>query len=180
MTKKTIEFVVAIAVLAVLILILWLIFRPEGVDQVDDAVEVEEPVTEVDGGDLAVEEPVEITPQPVARSFVERLGSFSSESNYINVSDILPLATEGLQRRLLSIADEARATDNSNYYGVSTRVLTMRVVEEGDESAILAMTTQRMESIDSPANTRVRYQEIELELINNGSGWLVDDFEWSE
>jgi len=47
-----------------------------------------------------------------------------------------------------------------------------------DDSAVMLVTTQRNESFDSPKNTSVRYQDIELQMVKDGDGWLIDGFSW--
>lgn len=175
--KKTWEVIIAIAiVLGLIVLMLFLLLREKKAETEvpSDTVPVVEFPEEID---LSAG-PVEYLPNPVARSFVERFGSFSTESDYANVDDVMTLATSSLQARLQSIAEEARRDISSSYYGVSTRVIAMEVTTETENTASMKITTQRQESIDSPANTSTSYQEIDLQLVKNGDTWLVDDFQW--
>ncbi|MFA6018549.1 MAG: hypothetical protein WC776_05230, partial [Patescibacteria group bacterium] len=119
-------------------------------------------------------------PGSIARAFVERFGSFSTEADYQNVTDVMALSTVSLQDELQAIAEEAREKESGNYYGVSTRILVIDVLEQTETSARLQITTQRQESIGSPDNTTVRIQEILVNLVKNGRSWLVDNFEWQE
>ncbi|MFH1767334.1 MAG: hypothetical protein ABH826_04570 [Patescibacteria group bacterium] len=176
-TKKTWEVIGAITiVLALIIIIIFILFKEKTTDLEDlsDTVPIVEFPEEID-----LSGPVEYLPNPIARSFVERFGSFSTESDYANVDDVMSLATVSLQTRLHRIAEEARQSISSAYYGVSTKVIAMEVVAETDSAASIKITTQRKESIDSPANTTISYQEIDLELVRNGDSWLVDNFQWN-
>lgn len=177
MNKKTWEMLGAILiVIALIVLIVWLVGRKATETQepdISDTVPMVEFPTEID-----LSGPVEYRPNPVARAFVERFGSFSSESGYQNIEDVMVLATTSLQSRLQSIADEARTSIESSYYGVTTKVVAMEIVEETENSASLLVTTQRNESIDSPANTTIEYQEIDLDMVRQGDTWLVSDFQW--
>ena len=181
--KHKIEIIIAVLILLVLGILLFLYFmRPAIIENIreDDDIEVidgeddDTPVETVDTSDLPDQ------PETIARVFVERFGSFSSESGYDNIDEVSALATSSLQDRLLGIAEGARGQDSESYYGVSTTVLTFETVASSDSSITLLITTQRAESIDSPANTTTRYQEIEVAMIASGDTWLVDSFTWAE
>ena len=178
-TKTRFEVLGAILILIGLIIVLDVIFgrkQPEGGTRVPGENIVDQqpnsPSAFVPSG------PPEYLPQPVARGFVERFGSFSSEAGEQNIQDVLPLATETLRSRLESLIRTTQQTKGNGYYGISTRVITMSVVDETDTAATLAVKTQRTESIDSPANTSTRYQDLELTLVRTGDAWLVDDYTW--
>jgi hypothetical protein len=128
-------------------------------------------------------EPVvkETSPNTVARTFVERLGSYSTEADAENIEDILPMATSGFQAKLKALVREARASADGTYYGISTIVVTApKTVSSTATQVILSMTTQREETIDTPGNTTVAYQSITVTLVKSGTTWLVDDYSWSE
>lgn len=187
MEKRTkIEIGIAITVLLTLFFLLWFFLRPQSSEPVvvqdddqsgvldDSKTVVDDRVTEVDS------RTTQSPPSVIARSFVERLGSYSTDVDYANVDDIKSLATPVLQSTLDSIVVEARQTNASTYYGVSTHVITVETVSEDENTAILSITTQRIESFDSPGNTSTRYQDIELELVKLNEKWLVDTFTWGE
>lgn len=128
-------------------------------------------------------EPVvkETSPSTVARTFVERLGSYSTEADAENIEDILPMATSSFQNELEALVREARASSDGSYYGVSTIVVTSpKTVSSTATQTVLSMTTQREETIDTPGNTTVSYQSITITLVKSGTTWLVDDYAWSE
>ena len=180
MQRKT-EVAIAILILLVLITVLLFLFRrsesvttntvpdTETETVTDDAVATTEPETVA---------PVHATPTTVGRIFVERFGSYSTEVDYANVDDVIPLATKSLQERLQELAEEARETDSGAYYGVSTNVIKITTDEQTETAMTLTVKTQREEAFDSPANTSVRYQDIRLEFVKVGEDWFVDSFEW--
>lgn len=117
----------------------------------------------------------------VARTFVERLGSYSSEADAVNLTDILPLATTSLQKTLSDTAKKVRASSSGAYYGISTLVVTApKTVSATDTETVLTMTTQRQESTGTPGNTTIQYQNITLTLVKSGTTWLVDSYTWKE
>ncbi|MCH8049694.1 hypothetical protein IH979_03225 [Patescibacteria group bacterium] len=180
-TKKRLEVLLAILILiGVVVLVLFLLLRRPPSEEAEEVQPEVEEMMEV----APIEEafippgPHEVAPQTVIRVFVERFGSYSSESNYENVDDVLQMTTPSLQPRLEQLASDARRNSSNIYYGISTRIIAMNEIELTDKAAVFSITTQREESIDSPANTTVRYQDIVVELVKDGLGWLVDDFEW--
>ncbi len=130
-----------------------------------------------------VEAPVvkETSPSTVARTFVERLGSYSTEADAENIEDILPMATASFQNELQALVRKARETSDGAYYGISTILITApKTVSSTATQTVLSMTTQREETIDTPGNTTVIYQSITVTLVKSGTTWLVDDYSWSE
>lgn len=179
MDKRKIEILIAILVLLGVIVLLWFLLR--GDQTPDEGPDTRPEPVETD--DMFFEEPTSaadpvVLPHPIARTFVERFGSFSTESDYSNVDDVLGIVTPELRTSLLAIAEEARAEQGDAYYGVSTSVISITVVDETETSANVDITTQRQESFGSPGNTQARFQDIELDMIKNGDDWLVSGFQW--
>ncbi|MEK9155126.1 MAG: hypothetical protein AAB839_00590 [Patescibacteria group bacterium] len=115
----------------------------------------------------------------VARTFVERFGSYSTEADAENLEDILPMATPSFQQELVELARKARASADGTYYGVSTIVVTApKTVSATATETVLSMTTQREETKDTPGNTSVIYQSITVTLVKSGTTWLVSGYSW--
>jgi len=133
--------------------------------------------------DAVIEPPVvkETSASTVARTFVERLGSYSSEADAANIEDVLSMATPSFQKQLETLVKEARASSGGAYYGVSTVVITTpKTISSSSTQTVLSMTTQREETIDTPGNTSVRYQSITVTLVKSGTTWLVDGYVWTD
>jgi len=117
----------------------------------------------------------------VARTFVERLGSYSSESDAANIEDILPMATASFKKQLETLAKSARTSAGGAYYGISTLVVTApKTVSASATQTVLTMTTQREETIGGPGNATVKYQSITVTLVKFGTTWLVDGYTWKD
>ncbi len=175
------EMLIAIAILIALVIIIWLLLRPE--PQIIEEPVPSQPVeTEITGEPAEIpeitKEPVDIAAQTIARTFAERFGSYSSQGDFANVTDVMSIATEALKDRLESIAASAQASASDEYQGMSTRVLSMETTSETEEVSVVEIQTQRTESIGSPANSTTTTQKLTLSLIKSGNSWLVDDFTW--
>ncbi len=186
-TKIEIAFALAVVLIFFVVLVVWRMQQP-------DAQEAEPPRSTAGSmtqsqdkpgaqGDTSTTPPTpvvqETSANTVARAFVERLGSYSSEADAQNVDDILSMATPAFQQQLLALAREARATAGGEYYGVSTVVITAPIVVNASATeTTLSMTTQREETRDTPGNTTVIYQSITLTLVKSGTTWLVSNYAW--
>lgn len=181
MTRKT-EVSIAILILLVLIAVLLFLFRrTESVTTNTPAKTNVEVVTETptDTAAPAVAVPTQpATPTTMSRIFVERFGSYSTDVDYANVTDVLPLVTDRLSAELQDIAEEARKTADDGYYGVSTNVIKITTDTQTDTTMTLMVKTQREEAFGSPGNTSVRYQDIRVEFVKIGDEWFVERFEW--
>ncbi len=173
-----------IAVLLIVLVFVLLYWQPWGQD-----VGVEPdipPITEggeVDDGQIT--EPLVVdaegivtTPDTTARIFAERYGSFSNESYFQNLRDLLPLMSQPMQLRTEGYIDSNTIGDEVlSYYGVSTRVLSVSVTEQGDTAEVL-VKTQREETVGGPYNTNVKYQDLELIMVKIGDDWVIDSATW--
>lgn len=178
-----------VLILIAIMLILLFLRRPQ--TEVEEVVieeetfevleEEEEEETEVIVEPLAEERKQEISASTVVGIFVERFGSYSSESDLANIEDVLSLATTSYQSELETLINEVRSgTQNSTYYGVTTRVISkkMTVYDEAAGTASFDVVTQREESIGSVQESTVRYQTIRLELRREDGVWKIASATW--
>ena len=180
-------FTAGLLILIAIILILLFVRRPEPpLEVVEEKETFEVLVDETDGEKPVAEPQTEEERQAdsaltVTGIFVERFGSYSSESNLANIEDVLPLATDNYRRELETLIDQIRAEGQSqSYYGVTTRVLSKKLIESdaNDGTAVYEVLTQREESYGSVQKSEVRYQSIRVELKQDGDVWLVDGVTW--
>lgn len=124
----------------------------------------------------------EVSAHTVARTFVERIGSYSSESDYQNVNDVAGLVTVELAARLREDVEDARAKapDDGGYYGISTSFVGAENIAESEVSIVLLVQTQREESFGSPGNSTVRYQTVEVTLVKEQEEWKVSEYTWGD
>lgn len=186
--RRVIEVTMAGAILLAFVLVVWLITREEVVERV-----IEEEKTQTLPATNTTQKPKTIDPADVpqvqevsagtiARTFVERIGSYSSESDYQNVNDVSGIVTAELAARLEEDAEEARkqSPDNGGYYGISTTYVGAKNSEESDVAITLLVQTQREESFGSPGNSTVRYQTVEVTLVKEGQDWKVSEYTWGD
>lgn len=186
--KRMIEIATALAILFALGFLVWWMLR----DTVQEEVIIKEdaqtlPDTAPDnrpttGDSEGAPKVQEVSAGTVARTFVERIGSYSSESDYQNVDDVLGVVTVSLGEKLEKDAERARAQEpnDDGYYGISTSYVGAKTLEESETEITLLVQTQREESFGSPGNAEVRYQEIEVTLVQEDGEWKVDSYTWRD
>ena|SRR3989338_4692785 len=196
MSRRTKIIIAAVFVVLIgALLFLW--FRSRA------AVSIPEPVQEPNGGAPSVPELSGAPPTPLSsnntsvvsgtnesapragveafsRSFVERYGSYSNQSDFENIENLYPFMTEKMQGSAEAFVMQERATQKrtQEYTGVTTRVLSTRIVTQSDSRATLTLKTQRTESGAALPAPRVYYQDIELSLVSEGGVWKVDEAKW--
>ncbi|MBP9828334.1 hypothetical protein KBC55_04280 [Patescibacteria group bacterium] len=123
-----------------------------------------------------VPEPQAVSAQTIARTFAERIGSYSSEADFANLDDVAALGTAKLQAKIENM--KATTVLGESYYGISTTILGLDEISSTETTQVINVRTQRQEAVGSPGNVAVRYQTLEVTLLFDGTGWLVDDFVW--
>lgn len=174
-----------LAILIVLSLFLWFFFKPDSSQResrgsetssvplvasepLENAIEQEQKIERAQGSDIIA----------FSKTFVERYGSYSTEAQFANLTDVLPLLSERFGSEVEQTVDQAEPT--FGYYGVSTQVITVEIdeVDEAAGVAVVVVNTQRAESIDSPQNLVIRYQEIRLTFVKEAGTWKIDSASW--
>ena len=113
-----------------------------------------------------------------SRSFVERYGSFSSQSIYENLEDLYRFMTARFRKESEAIVSAARAKSAGTmpqYSGVTTRVMSVKKITVSGQSAELIIATQRE---NSGTKSGIVYQDIELTLSKVGGQWKVEGAGW--
>ncbi len=180
--KKTL--VLILMLLIVVLLILYLVRIWSSVPSVSETPVVEEqeeqvekPVIDEEARAEQQEAAAEANIRTVVKTFTERYGSYSSEADFANITDVLPLMTEDYAAHTQDAM--ASWTSSDVYYGVTTQVLAMEITtdeEAGTAEAIIS--TQREEARGEVQNISVSYQEIVLDLVRVSGSWFVDNATW--
>jgi hypothetical protein len=180
LSRKKLEVIAAVAILILLLVLIFLFLRKPKTEVVVEEVPVEQiqVMPDIDPADIPA--PGAVSAGTVTRIFVERFGSYSSESDFANVDDIMSLATPSYQTELDSLVAGYRRQfdEDAGYTGISTIVIGMKSLSESDTATTFLVTTQREESVGTPGDTTLRYQDVEVSLVKSGDEWLVNDLIW--
>ena len=185
-TRRNLLVAILVLLLLLLAFLLWWFLRPEPVAPVvtppaptttlpatdtESASEIREQREQEERADTA-------SLQSASKTFAERYGSYSTEANFANLTDVLPLMTKAYATT--TAAYIATAVSPKTYYGVTTRVITVKVDAEDDTAgtAQVTLTTQREEAKGSVQSVTVKYQDLVLSFEKEGGEWKVSNAVW--
>ena len=130
--------------------------------------------SEVSGDDLA----------RMASAFAERFGSFSNQSDYGNIRDLLIFMTATMKNWADNYISDARSKkgDTSIYYGIVTKAIAATINRfDGDAGqAEILVRTQRRESAGASGNSSTFYKDIIIKFLRENGVWRVDGIYWQE
>lgn len=187
-TPRKRAIIVVLIIIAILLFVVWLL---SSLFTKDPEVAYEEPVTQTTQpikteetiSEKLLQQEQEVRDQSsgvisISKTFVERYGSYSNESNFANIKDVLPIMTTSFAKKSQEFIDGSTAP--KEVYGVTTRVITVKVdsIDEEVGTAKVLITTQKEESVESSVESLVRYQDIELNLLKEAGVWKIDSATW--
>lgn len=185
-TRRNLLIVLLVLLLLLFLVLAWVFLRPkpEAPAVVPPVVEQALPAsdretfTETRRQEEQAERTGTASLQSASKTFAERYGSYSTEAEFANLTDVLPLMSASFAAETRAFV--AGATASAEFYGVTTRAVTIRVNASDDAAgtADVIVTTQREETMDSPQNTSVRYQDLDLAFVMEGGEWKVDSAMW--
>ena len=118
----------------------------------------------------------------LASLFAERLGSFSNQSDYGNVTDLKIFMTATMKSWADKYVTDLRSQKYSgSYYGITTRALTTKVLSYDEKAGKvrIEVSTERRESQADILG--VSYiQKMTLDLVKVNNEWLVDGAFWEK
>jgi len=118
--------------------------------------------------------------QKMGMAFAERLGSYSSDSNYANLLDLKLFMSPEMSDWADSYVKtlQANRDKDSQYYGISTIAVSGEITSFDNEAgtAVGQISTQRNELRGSNSNTFIQKLNIEFTKINNE--WKVSSASW--
>ncbi|MBI5732165.1 MAG: hypothetical protein HY982_02275 [Candidatus Magasanikbacteria bacterium] len=110
------------------------------------------------------------------KNFVERFGSYSPEADFSNFKEIEPMATAAVAAWLKTYPEDLAKKAPVGFEGVTTRVLTQKIISADALNATVIASAQREETVSGAAS--VGYKDILVKLVWQGDQWLVDGVYW--
>jgi hypothetical protein len=115
----------------------------------------------------------------LARTIVERYGSYSNRNNFENITSLEPFMTEDFKQRSLAYIDGQHDQGvASEFYGISTSVASLDLTNyTAGSAATIRVATRRIEqrSHQDPTTT-TQYAIVIFKSI--GGHWKVDNITW--
>ena len=123
---------------------------------------------------LTTEEAVKNGVKQMAKIFVERYGSYSTDNDYQNIEEVKSLCSQSLWSEISKTMDSIQS---GSFVGVTTQVLSSSFTNwDASASASVELRTKRTE--EKNGVTKSFYQDATVELVKTSSGWLVDELKW--
>ena len=134
---------------------------------------------QVDTTKVAVQQPTtqdidQNASKQLAKIFIERFGSYSSDSNYQNIKDVQTLVTSNLWSSLKLMIGDNDSTQS--YTGVTTKVVATTENSWSSSAAKYTLSTMRTTSKNGSSSTT--NQDVEVSLTKVNGSWLVDGYTW--
>lgn len=112
------------------------------------------------------------------KNFVELFGSYSVEAKFINFTELRPVVTDTVAKWLSTYPTDLKKKQATDFIGVTTRVLSQKILASTDKTATVLASTQREESRTS--GNFITYPDISVKLVLVNGMWLVDGAFWQQ
>lgn len=120
--------------------------------------------------------------EKIARFFTEFFGSFSTDSNYSNVTGLKIYMTQNMQKWADGFVVDAKKNKNNaaGYFGVTTKAVSVKTDSFSDEQgkAEVTVSCQRRESTGTSSNARIYYQDMIVSFAKEKGVWKVNEARW--
>lgn len=178
--RRNIIIAVIVVALLIIALILWFLLRGgDGVEEpIDEGAIPTETIIEAEVADVEPATAGEASAETVAKNFVERFGTYSSDVAFTNVEEVQELSTASyysvLQGQVFTVPD------NTEYSGRTTRAISTTLIDGSEELGrmVFEVTVQNELASGTRANASIEYTTATITVVKQGEDWLVDGFQW--
>lgn len=112
----------------------------------------------------------------LAKIFVERYNSYSTDNEFQNIIEVKDLVTSELWQTLSAKIGKTPAA--GSFVGVTTKVFTSELKSWSSKEAAVFLSTAIREEKDGAVSDR--QQNITINLVKVGDSWLVSKFQWEK
>jgi hypothetical protein len=150
---------------------------PNTIDTQNFPAQITTPATKVPEGlpvkQATTEEVQKNIAKQMARIFIERYATFSSDNNGDNIREVESIVTKELWAE---ISKRLNVAPTGVFSGATTKVFAIDVTEFASGQAKVVMMTQR--TITKGTTTEQKNENVNVWLVKSGDTWLVEKFEW--
>ena len=122
--------------------------------------------------------------QQIGRNFASIYGSFSTQNNFENITDLYFYMTPPLQAQQEEYvnAERQKRRDTSLYRGITSeaRIVKLESFDAAAKTATVKITLQRVESSGTTSNSSTYYQDITLSFEKQDGVWKVGKIVWGQ
>ncbi len=111
----------------------------------------------------------------LAKVFVERYGTYSTDNNFENIKEVATFVTPAFWSKI-SVGINTKSSSQS-FVGVTTKVISLELADWSDTVATVKLKTMRTEEKNGAVS--VRYQNATVDMVKTDGVWLVDKLVWN-
>jgi hypothetical protein len=111
----------------------------------------------------------------LAKVFVERYGTYSTDNNFQNIKEVETFVTLSLWSKIS--APISAKSINQSFVGVTTKVISMDLASWFGIRATVELKTTRTEEKNGVLSTR--QQNATVDMVKTNAVWLVDKLVWN-
>lgn len=111
----------------------------------------------------------------LAKVFVERYGTYSSDNNFQNIKEVESFVTPNLWSQISALMNSKAAPQS--FVGMTTKVISMNLVNWSDVRATVELKTIRTEERNGAVASR--QQNATVYMVKQDSVWLADRLVWN-
>lgn len=112
--------------------------------------------------------------EQLAKIFIERYGTYSTDNEFENIKESEALATKSLWTKI-SLGINVK-NQNSEFLGLTTKVVSATRVSWSDSKAVFDLKIMRNENKNGVASNR--YQNVTVEMAKENGVWLANNLIW--
>ncbi|MBI2037604.1 MAG: hypothetical protein HYT15_01560 [Candidatus Magasanikbacteria bacterium] len=113
--------------------------------------------------------------EQLAKIFVERYGSYSTDNEFQNIKESESLVTKSLWTKI-SAGMNVKST-SQGFLGVTTKVVSASITDWSASKATVQLRLMREENKDGTVSNR--YQNATVEMVKQGNVWLANALAWN-
>lgn len=112
--------------------------------------------------------------EQLAKIFVERYGTYSTDNEFENIKEVKSLVTQALWSQISAVMNIKNTSQN--FLGITTKVISVSISNWSADKVSLTLNAMRTE--DKNGATTTRYQNVVVEMIKAGGVWLASSIVW--
>ncbi|MFA6228185.1 MAG: hypothetical protein WC668_03275 [Patescibacteria group bacterium] len=183
--RRVVLIILAVAIAVALIIVLWLVFRPQKtpvnqqpgstpqVETSGNAAAFGLPATPPERLEQENQYPIGL--KQLAMSFAERYGSYSTDEPQKNIKDLESLMTPTMYKASLA---QSPVIGAAGFSGYSVKALSADLQSVKTDSATVVVKTQVSQTSGDGITPNVYYRNLQLNFIKSGTEWLVNQAKW--
>ncbi len=112
--------------------------------------------------------------EQLAKVFIERYGTYSTDNEFENIKEAESLVTKSLWSKI-SLGINVKNSD-PGFLGLTTKVVSASMISWIDGKAVFDLKIMRNENKNGTVSTR--YQDVTIEMAKENNVWLVNSLVW--